>query len=115
MRPQSAKAKGRLLQQEVRDAILNWFPELEADDVKSTSMGASGEDVMLSPAARKALGGIQIECKRIKTLKTVYGWLKQAISHGPHKPVVFVRADRELPIVILHAADYLELLRKAQK
>src|SRR5690349_9145817 len=52
MRPQSAKAKGRRLQQEVRDAILGKFPELQPDDVRSTSMGASGEDLLLSPAAR---------------------------------------------------------------
>lgn len=56
MRPQSAKAKGRRLQQEVRDAWLAEFiPQLEPDDVRSTSMGASGEDLQLSPAARKLI------------------------------------------------------------
>ena len=53
MKPQSAKAKGRNLQKWVRDLLLENFPTLEADDVRSTSMGAGGEDVQLSPAARK--------------------------------------------------------------
>ena len=49
----SSKAKGRLGQQEVRDKILKTFPELEPDDVRSTAMGQSGEDIQLSPRARK--------------------------------------------------------------
>jgi hypothetical protein len=108
---QSAKAKGRQLQQEVRDALLEAFPSLEPDDIRSTSMGAGGEDLMLSPAARKLLGGIQIECKRLKTLKTLYGWLTQAKAHGPYKPVVFVRADREEAVAILPMKDYIELVK----
>jgi len=47
LKPQSAKAKGRKLQQWVRDQILQRFPTLSTDDVRSTSMGASGEDVQL--------------------------------------------------------------------
>lgn len=35
---QAAKAKGRNLQKLIRDKILALFPQLEADDVKSTSM-----------------------------------------------------------------------------
>ena len=46
----NAKAKGRLGQQEVRDKLLETFPDLEPDDIKSTVMGDSGEDIQLSPA-----------------------------------------------------------------
>ena len=106
------KQRGRLLQQEVRELILESFPELEPDDCRSTSMGASGEDVQLSPLARRALGGIQLECKRVKTLKTIDSWLKQAQSHGPHKPVVVTRADHEKPLAILLLSDYIELTRE---
>lgn len=109
MKPASAKAKGRSFQQEIRDLILDKFP-LEADDVKSTSMGSQGEDVQLSPAARKLLP-IQIECKRVKSAKGLYNWLKQAQSHGKYTPVVFVRADREIPLAIVPATHYLELVR----
>lgn len=109
--PRNNKARGRLLQQEVRDAILTTFPELEPDDVRSTIMGGSGEDIQLSPAARKVLGGTQWECKRVKTLKTIYNWLEQAKTHGPHKPVVVTRQDKSKPLVIIPLTDYLELLR----
>lgn len=109
MKPQSAKAKGRVFQQDIRNLILKTYPQLENDDVKSTSMGAGGEDVQLSPAARKILP-IQIECKRVKSAKTIYGWLDQANTHGDYLPVVFIRADREKPLAILPAEVCVELL-----
>ena len=62
MKPASSKAKGRRFQQQIQKDILGLFPELEPDDVKSTGMGQPGEDIQLSPAARKLLP-YQIECK----------------------------------------------------
>ena len=61
----NAKAKGRLGQQEVRDKLLETFPDLEPDDIKSTVMGDSGEDIQLSPAARRIIP-LTIEVKRRK-------------------------------------------------
>lgn len=111
MKTASAKAKGRSFQQEIRDAILEKFDTLEPDDVVSTSMGAGGEDVKLSPAARKLLP-IQTEAKRMKSAVGIYKWYNQAKAHGPHEPVVFLRADRQIPLVILSADAYLDLLKK---
>jgi hypothetical protein len=48
----SCKSKGRVLQQKIRDIIIESFKDLEEDDVRSTSMGASGIDVLLSPKAQ---------------------------------------------------------------
>ena len=62
MKPRSAKAKGRALQNLVRDRILEVFPQLEKDDVQCAIMGQSGIDIKLSPAARK-LFPYSIECK----------------------------------------------------
>ena len=40
MKSRSAKAKGRRLQQQVRDLLLERFsPELEPDDIRSAIMG----------------------------------------------------------------------------
>lgn len=105
------KQRGRSFQQEIRDTILETFSTLEPDDCKSTSSGAQGEDVQLSPAARKLLP-IQIECKRVKSAKGLYNWYNQAKAHGKHEPVVFTRADREIPLVILSATTYLDLMKE---
>ena len=53
--PKSSKAKGRKLQNFVRDQLRVAFPCLEEDDVKSQTMGMPGEDIVLSPAARKQI------------------------------------------------------------
>lgn len=110
MKPQSAKAKGRVFQQWIRDLILTTFLTLEPDDVKSTSMGASGEDVQLSPAARK-LFPYQIECKS-KASSQIHTYYEQAKSHGKHEPIVFVKQDRKRPLAIVDAEHFVELLKE---
>ena len=111
MTPQSAKAKGRTLQKTVVALILEAFPNLEPDDVKSTSMGASGEDVQLSPAARK-LVPYQIECKS-KAKSQVHTYYEQAKTHGKHEPLVIVKMDYKKPLAIVDLDHFLELLKKA--
>ena len=103
MKTSSAKAKGRNLQKWAANKLLEHAPSLEPDDVKSTSMGASGEDVMLSPAARKVYPW-QIECKSYARI-AVYDFYNQACSHGTHEPVVFIKQNMHKPLVIVDA-DY---------
>jgi hypothetical protein len=113
MTPSSAKQKGRGFQQWVRDCILAVNPELEPDDVRSTSMGNQGEDVQLSPKARSFVP-LAIECKSLARFAG-YKYLEQAQSHskgleGPI-PVVFVKQNRSAPMVMLDAEHFLHILR----
>jgi len=111
----AAKAKGRGGQQEVRDRLLETFPEFENDDIKSTTMGDGGEDIQLSPSARKTLP-ISIEVKRRKSgMKTAYSYIDQAGKHGKGEPVVFYRSDRQPWIVMVGMDHYMELLRNWKK
>ena len=78
----SAKAKGRLGQQEIRDKLLESFPHFEKDDIKSAIMGDTGADIQFSPQAKKRLP-LSIEIKRRKNeLKTVYTYIEQAVKHS---------------------------------
>lgn len=88
----SNKAKGRAFQQKVRDLILAHFTQLEPDDIRSNPMGAPGEDLLLSPTARKLLHGVQIECKKSKSISAMR-WVEQAASHGKHMPLVVFQED----------------------
>ena len=45
-----------------RDIILSTFTDLAPDDVRSTSMGSSGVDIQLSPAAA-AVFPYSVECR----------------------------------------------------
>lgn len=109
MTPQSAKAKGRKLQQWVVDKLLTTNPELSKDDVRSTSMGAQGEDVQLSPAARKMFP-YQVECKNKATF-SVYKDYEQGCTHGNHQPLLVIKADRKRPLVLVDAEYFFELTR----
>ena len=51
MKPQSAKAKGRRLQQDVRNRLIEEL-DVHPEDIESRSMGASGEDLIMARAAR---------------------------------------------------------------
>lgn len=108
MKPATSKAKGRRLQVWVRDLILELFPILEPDDVKSTAMGQNGEDVQLSPAARKLLP-ISVECKSYKTI-AVYNWYDQAVQNAPKgmEPIVVMKTDRRKPLVLMDAETYFK-------
>lgn len=103
MKTQSAKAKGRRLQQWTRDKLLEYAPSLEPDDVKSTSMGAGGEDVQLSPAARK-IYPISVECKSRASF-AFYKDYDQAKSNCPDacEPVLVVKANHRSPVAIVDA------------
>lgn len=103
MKPQSAKNKGRLLQQWTAKKLMEYAPELEQGDVVSTSMGAGGEDVKLSPAARR-IYPFQIECKS-RNKVAIYNDYVQAASHGSHEPVVVIKQNHSKPLVIVDA-DY---------
>lgn len=110
MTPRGAKAKGRTFQQVIRDALLNVFGSLEPDDIRSTAMGQGGEDIQLSPAARKLIP-YQIECKS-KARSQVHTWYSQAKDHGKYEPVVVVKKDRDIPLAVVSFDHWLELIKR---
>ncbi len=103
MKAASAKAKGRKLQQWTRDLLLRLASHLETDDVRSTSMGAGGEDVLLSPAARRVFP-VSIECKS-RARFAVYNDYDQCVENAEegHEPVVVIKANRRDPLVLVDA------------
>ena len=70
MKTRSAKSKGRRLQNQIKELLLESFKELEPDDVRSAIMGETGEDIKLSPAARRQIP-YSFECKNQENLKLV--------------------------------------------
>lgn len=94
----------------MRDAILEAFPTLEPDDVRSTAMGQPGEDIQFSPAARKVLP-YQIEVKN-KAASQIHTYYNQAITHGKHEPLVVVKKDRDIPLAIVSLDHFLTLLKE---
>lgn len=109
----SAKGKGRTFQNDIRELLLKVFPFLEPDDIKTAVMGESGEDIKLSPAARRAFP-YSVECKRLAKI-AVYTMYEQAKANaGRFEPVVFMRADRKKALALVDADHFLELVSKVQ-
>lgn len=111
MRASSAKAKGRRACKEVKDLLLEYARELESDDIQITGAGATGEDLMLSPLARKVYP-ISIECKNQEALN-IWSALKQAEGHSDKYPgVVFFRRNRSKLYVAMEAEEFIKLVRR---
>ena len=106
MNTQSAKAKGRKLQQWVRDAIVSAC-NLQADDVQSRSMGAGGEDIMLSPTARVAFP-FSIECKNQERI-SIWKSYEQAKSNAEvHEPLLIIKRNNHEPLAVINARYFIE-------
>lgn len=110
MKTSSAKQKGRKLQQWTRDVLLGLFDGLTNNDIRSTSMGASGEDVQLSEAARRKIP-YQIETKAYATF-AIYKHYEQAAAHGDHEPLLVIKGNHKKPLVVMDAGEFFKLIKK---
>ena len=109
MKPRSAKNKGKRLQNNVRDIILEKYTQLEKDDVRSITMGDSGEDILLSPAARRVFP-FSVECKNQEKLN-IWSALEQAENNSEnHTPLVIFKRNRTKTYAVLEFDKLLELI-----
>ncbi len=110
MKPSSAKAKGRRLQDYVRGVLLKLFTQLEEDDVKTAIMGESGEDLHLSPAARK-LFPFSSEMKNQEHLNIWAALIQaEANARGGSTPLVVFKRNRSKVFCALEFDHLLTLL-----
>lgn len=108
MNPQSAKAKGRKLQQQLRDALINELG-VDPEDVESRSMGAGGEDLILAKAARK-LFPFSPECKNQEKLN-IWSSLEQAEKNSESgEPLLVFKRNRSKVYAVLQLPTLLKLL-----
>ncbi len=93
MKAKSAKAKGRKLQNKVVEELRKAYPELEDDDIKAQIMGVSGEDIVLSPLAKRLIG-LSFECKNQERLN-LWDSLSQAENNCENRtPVLVFKRNR---------------------
>ena len=88
MKTRSAKSKGRRLQNQIKELLLESFKELEPDDVRSAIMGETGEDIKLSPAARRQIP-YSFECKNQEKIN-IWESLNQAEENSGNYPHVLI-------------------------
>ncbi len=113
MKTKSAKAKGRALQNWVRDKIKHHF-RLGEEDIRCALMGESGADVKVAP---HIYFPYSIECKNQEKFKYIYDAYDQARSHGERfttkslEPVVFIKMNHKKPLAIMDADEFIAMLK----
>lgn len=113
MKTQSAKAKGRRLQKQVVNLILDSFPDLTARDVQSRSMGAAGTDVILSEAAFKRFPWA-VEAKnqeRNKGLLDMWGQA-QANKTEDGYTLLVLGCNNMSPLAVIDLNIFMKLVRE---
>lgn len=113
---QSGKAKGRRLQQKVRDLLLEAFKdELEQDDIRSTSMGAGGEDLQVSPLARRLIP-YSWEMKNQESI-SIWSALHQAEQNCPDNvdPVLVFKKNRSKTYAVIELDKFIKLISEKSK
>ena len=110
MKTRSGKAKGRRLQNKVRDVLLEHFSEeLEPDDIRTAIMGETGEDIKLSPAARRLIP-YSFECKNQEKLN-IWSSLEQAEENsGDYPPVLIFKRNRSKTYVTVELEEFMKLI-----
>ena len=101
MKSSSCKAKGRLLQQEVRKDLIEKIGIHELD-IESTAMGQSGCDLYLSRAAREIFP-FGVEAKNQETTD-IWAWVKQCETNAKKeglRPLLVFRRNRSDPIAAM--------------
>lgn len=107
MKAQSAKAKGRRLQQWVRDKLIEML-EVHPEDIESRSMGAGGEDLIMARAARQKFPH-SIECKNVEKLNIWEAYEQASANCGDYEPIVVMKKNGKKPLVVVDAEYYISL------
>ena len=110
MRTQSKKAKGRRLQQWVRDILIEKL-EVHPEDIDSRSMGAGGEDLIMSRSAREKFP-YSIECKNQESLNIWKSYEQAQQNCGDYEPIVVLKRNNVKPLVLVDADYFVELHKK---
>lgn len=111
MKPASAKNKGRLLQKWIVFQILSRYSALSEDDVTSRSMGAAGEDILMSPKARGKFP-FSVEAKNTERIN-LYKFYAQAVENAKdlHEPLLIVKSNGKKPLAVVDAEWFIRTFK----
>ena len=110
MKTQSAKAKGRRLQQWFRDLLIEKL-DIHTEDIESRSMGAGGEDLIMARAAREKFP-YSIECKNQESVNLWKSYEQAQENSKDYEPVVILKRNNTKPLVLVDAEYFVKLHEK---
>ena len=107
MKTQSAKAKGRRLQQWFRDLLIEKL-NIHPEDIESRSMGAGGEDLIMARAAREKFP-YSVECKNQEKINLWESYNQAQQNSKNHEPVVILKRNNFKPLILVDAEYFVKL------
>ena len=110
VKTQSAKAKGRRLQQWVRDLLIEKL-DIHPEDIESRSMGAGGEDLIMARAAREKFP-YSIECKNQESINVWKSYEQAQENSKDYEPVVVLKRNNTKPLVLVDEEYFVKLHEK---
>ena len=110
MKTQSRKAKGRRLQQQFMQLLIEKL-DIDPEDIESRSMGAGGEDLIMSKAARTKFP-YSIECKNQESLNIWKAWDQANGNKGLYEPMIVIKKNGVRPLVVLDAESFLDMIKE---
>lgn len=115
MKTSSCKAKSRVLQDKVREMYRNVgsMYGLHDDDVKAAQMGATGVDIVFSPAAQVVFNH-SIECKKHAAVRIPYHFKEHYKKYEKDSTLklLFSENNRDQTLVTMRAEDFMFLVEE---
>ena len=108
MKTQSRKAKGRRLQQQFMQLLIEKL-DIDPEDIESRSMGSAGEDLIMSKAARTKFP-FSVECKNQERLNIWSAWEQANSNKGIYEPIVVIKKNGTPALVVLDAENFLDMI-----
>jgi len=107
----SSKAKGRRLQNYVRDMLRDVYTQLHPDDIKSQTMGMTGEDIVRTPAAKEVCA-FSFECKNVERLQ-IWRAIEQCETNRPDcsAPAIVFKKNGKEPYVAIPFTVFCDMLQ----
>ena len=97
----------------IKNILLIEKLEVHPEDIESRSMGAGGEDLIMSRAAREKFP-YSIECKNQESLNIWKSYEQAQQNCGDYEPIVVIKRNNVKPLVLVDA-DYFVGLHKDEK
>jgi len=85
--------------------------EVHPEDIESRSMGAGGEDLIMSRSAREKFP-YSIECKNQESLNIWKSYEQAQQNSGNYEPIVVLKRNNVKPLVLVDADYFVELHKK---
>ena len=84
--------------------------DIDPEDIESRSMGAGGEDLIMSKAARNKFP-YSVECKNQEKLNIWSAWEQANGNKGIYEPLVVIKKNGVNPLIVVDAESFLDMIK----